>query len=140
MTRILSFADGFTSSTAPLISGTATQEDFVITNNVTGTTLLTIASASYKTAFFDYNLMRTDVGGVYIQQGAGIMSYDGTDWTVTFGNYIGSDLIVDTSPTTNQVKFYMTTSTGVGSLKYDSGAMGGSYSGEVSFAITRITA
>lgn len=140
--RILNFSDGFTSSSAPLISGSGSQEDYVINNNATGVTLFTVDSAQYKTYFMDYELIRQDVGGVYVQQGGIILGYDGSDWTLTFGNYQGVDLIQDSTGTISSPEMIIlevSTLSGVGTVTYDSGAMGGSYSGELKLIITRVS-
>lgn len=141
--RILSFPDGFTSSSAPLVEGAGSQENFVINNNATAVELLTIDSAQYKTYFMDYELIRQDVGGTYVQQGGIILGYDGSDWVITFGNYQGVDLVQDSTGTIDvpeKIKLYVSTTLGVCSLKYDSGAMGGSYAGELKLIITRVAA
>lgn len=139
MTRIISFSDGFTSSTAPIIAGSSTQENFIIANSATATSLMTIDSVTYKSAFFDYTLKRADVSDSFIQNGKGIMGFDGSSWSITFGNFQNDDLVVDTAPVAEQVYFYMTTSLGIGSLVYDSGTMSGTYSGSLSLSIIRIT-
>lgn len=140
MTRLLQFSDGFTSASAPSIIGGPSQEDFVISNAALGTTLLTFDSAIYKSIFFNFTLERSDVGSTFVQNGKGIIGFDGTDWSITFGNFQDSDMVTDETPLVEQVKFYMTTALGVGSLKYDSGTMGSSYFGNILFSFTRIMA
>jgi hypothetical protein len=53
VTRIVSFADGFTSASAPVISG-ANQENYSLNNNQATTDIvgLVFDSAAYKSVFF----------------------------------------------------------------------------------------
>lgn len=135
MTRILSFSDSFTSATAPTGSGLV-QEDYVIANNITGGALFTLNQATNKTAFIDYELIRTTSLGTFVQAGSLIMSYD-TSWVLTEGNYQGDEMIVAAISSTEHVKLILNSSTGV--LTYDSGNMlGTSYVGTFKLNIVRI--
>lgn len=136
--RILTFADGFTSSTAPVVGGASVQEDYVILNSATAETIFTIDGTINKSAFFTYDLKRSDIGGSFTQQGSGIVGFDGTAWSITFGNYQGDSIITENTPSVEEVKFYIDTAGSIGTLKYDSGTMNTSYEGKMSIAITRI--
>lgn len=133
--RILTFADGFTSASAPTGGGSAL-ESYTIANNTTGGAILTIDSSVSKSAFIDYELRRSTSLGVFIQNGSMILSYDGA-WSVSYGNYMGDEMIVDTIASTEHVKLTLNSSTGA--LTYDSGNMPGTaYSGTLKLNIIRV--
>ena len=136
MTRVLNFSDGFTSTTAPTGAGGA-QENYTIANNTVGGAILTLNYAINKTAFIDYELIRTTSLGTFAQAGSLIMAYD-TSWLLTEGNYQGDEMIVATISSTEHVKIILNSSTGV--LTYDSGNMlGTGYSGTLKLNIVRIS-
>ena len=58
--RIVSFTDGFTSSTAPIVQGFV-QENYTILNNQSSdVSLFTFNSTSYTSIFVDFQLVRND--------------------------------------------------------------------------------
>lgn len=133
--RVITFSDGFTSASSPTGAGEV-QENYTIANNTTGGSILTLDSSTNKTAFFDYELRRSTSLGTFIQAGSIICNYDGA-WSISYGNYMGDEMIVDTIANTEHVKFYLNSSTGA--LTYDSGNMSGtSYSGTFKISIARI--
>jgi len=135
MTRVLSFSDGFTSASAP--AGTAIQESYTIANNTTTGAILTLAQATNKSMFADYELRRVDSGGTFIQSGSFMMNYDGA-WTMTYGNYQGDEMLVSTIANTEHVKLTLNSSTGI--LTYDSGNMVGTgYVGTLKLSAIRIS-
>lgn len=135
MSNVVNFADGFTSASAPTGAGSVL-ESYVINNNDTGELLFTLDSTATKSAFVDYELRRSTSLGVFIQTGSMIFAYDGA-WSVSYGNYSGDEIIVDTITSTEHVK--LTLNTGTGALTYDSGNMSGtSYSGTFKLNIVRI--
>jgi hypothetical protein len=133
MTRIIAFADGFTSATAPDIEGTSL-ETYEIANNSSGV-LFTLDPTEVTSAFISYELLRSD-SSRYEQAGKIICLYNGTSWSIQPGNYIGEDLIQDTVTLPQHVVL----SFNGNDLEYESGNMGGSYSGEIKLSITRINA
>jgi hypothetical protein len=140
--RIVTFSDGFTSSSEPTVEG-GTQEDYPILNNQSSfidfaPNVFSIDSAIYKSAFINYELERFDSGFVYLQAGSFIMSFDGTTWQLQYGSYQGDDLIVDTLVNAQDVELEFSTLSGVGSLKYKSGSMGSGYAGNLKMLITRV--
>lgn len=133
--RVIEFADGFTSATAPTGAGSVI-ENYTIANSTTGGAILTLDSSTSKSAFVDYELRRSTSLGVFIQTGSLICTYDGA-WAISYGNYMGDEILVDTLANTEHVKFYLNSSTGA--LTYDSGNMSGtSYSGTFKLNIVRI--
>jgi hypothetical protein len=139
MSRIISFSDGFTSASAPSLQG-ADQEDYAILNNQSSpVTIFSIDAALYKSSFMHFELERSDSGGEYRQAGNIILSYDGSVWSFSTGNYQGTSIIDDSLVAALNIVLSITTSTGVGSLKYTSGNMlGTGYIGNLRVYITRI--
>ena len=140
MSRVLSFADGFTSSSAPTLAGGSILETYVIANAATSGALFTIDKTLYKTYFADYELRREDVSNKYIQSGSVVFINDGTNWSISLGVFTGTDMMRDSSESLvspYDVKLSINASTGV--VTYDSGTMGGTYSGTLKLNITRIT-
>lgn len=146
--RVLNFADGFKSSTPPVLTGSATLEPYDIANGASGQTLFTINAAQYKSAFVNYELERSYLDGssvthAYIQRGQLILAYKDSSWSVSFGPLKDDDddllrRLDETLTSPEQVKLYFTTATGVGSLKCDAGTMGAGYEGKIKLNIVRI--
>lgn len=141
MTRIISFADGFTSGSTPTLSGPSVEE-YVIANNqasaVSFSTAFTIDGSDYKSAFVNFELFREDVSNEYLQAGSFILSYDGTNWALEFGSFDGAEIVSDALTNAYNVILQVSTSVGVGEIKYRSGNMGSSYVGTLKLSITRI--
>lgn len=142
MTRIVSFIDSMSSVSVPLVTG-GSQEDYTIANNqVAAATIFTVDSASYKSAFFSFELFRSEtvlaVTTSFLQAGTGILSFNGTAWELSIGNYQGDDLIQDALTTDETITLSVSTASGVGSLQYTSGNMLAVYAGEIKMFITRI--
>lgn len=140
MTRILQFNDGFTSSSAPDISGATLYEPYTILNATLGGSLFTIDSTEHTTAFVQYELSRSDVSNTYYQQGTFILAYDGTTWAIVPGNYVGVPMLKDTTESIDNPWEIIIDISGSGVLTYDSGNMGLSYNGVLKLNITRIQA
>lgn len=136
MTRILQFSDGFTSSTAPTIPGGSSAELINIADNTLSGGVTTFDKTLCTSGFVDYDLSRTDGTTIYTQKGSIIFAYDGTNWSFQLGSYVGSSMIVETVPATFEIALYINASTG--EVTYRSGSMGGTYSGKMTFSITRI--
>lgn len=134
--RIVAFNDSFTSATAPDVAGQS-QENYTIANNAALATIFTLTSTINKTAFADYELIRKDSIGTFAQTGSIIFSYD-TQWTMSFGNFHGDEMIVDSIVNSSDVTLSINSSTGV--VSYTSGNMvGTSYSGSLKLSIVRIS-
>lgn len=134
MARVISFADGFTSASVPTGGGSVI-ESYTIANNATSSALFTLDSSTNKSAFADYELRRETSLGVFIQTGSIIFANDGA-WSLSFGNYSGDDMIVDTISNTEHVKLSL--NSGTGELTYDSGNMSGTgYVGTLKLNIVR---
>lgn len=138
MTRIVNFADGFTSATAPQVAG-AVQENYIILNNELTGTLFTLDSSLNKTAFVNYELIRKNDLESYTQNGSLIMAFDGTSWLLTEGNFQGNSMITQEF-TTDPLSLILTLDTVTGALTYSSGNMiGANYIGTFKLNIVRIS-
>lgn len=135
--RILTFADGFVSTSPPDVEG-RDQETYNILNNQTETTLFSIDSAQYKSAFIDFELSRSDSLGSYVQTGSITLFYDGSNWIFTVGITQNDEIISQSLDEIYNVVFSFTNALGVGTLKYSSGNMGESYTGKLRTLITRV--
>lgn len=139
MTRVVSFADGFTSASMPNVA-TAGQEQYDIANNVS--TLTNIAGldfSSYTSVFIDFEIYREDAADSFRQAGRMTITKDGADWIFNLGNYQGEDLLrlgdeVMTAP--EEVFLWITPA---GQMQYKTGNMSAvSYLGKLKLQITRI--
>lgn len=100
MTRIVSFADGFTSSSSPDVAG-GTQYNFPILNNQTVATPLTdengdvlvLDLAKTKSAFIKCEISRFDDEDSYLQAIDLKIIHENTGWKLEPGNYIGADVL-----------------------------------------------
>ena len=117
MTRVINFADGFTSASAPTVEGGVQQDYTILNNQASNVTLFTLDASQTTTAFYLFELSR----GTYSQSGTFILSYNGSSWIYNLGNWQGDDMIVSTLANGQDVRFEITTSSGVGSFKYTSG-------------------
>lgn len=135
--RLVSFADGFTSASAPSIAG-GVQEDYLIPNNTNGISILTLDKTKNVTAFVNYELIRKTDLSYFKQEGSFIMAYDGTAWLLTEGNFQGVSMInVDGVVLPQDVRLILNPSTGV--LTANSGNIAGSdYVGTFKLDIVRI--
>jgi len=123
MSRIVSFADGFSSVTAP--EDTSNQEWYEIKNGVVSE----LVTSFVGSAFMYYELKRKntitvddeDVEVEYSQTGSIIINEKKGVYKLSFGNYTGDEIIVDEIVNDYGVKFTMNEATG--ELYYDSGSM-----------------
>lgn len=144
--RILNFADGFTSATAPTSGGGATQEEYAILNNTLGGTLFTTDKTMIRSVFINYELMRKNNDGTFVQTGQMTLQYDGTAWNFSLGNfktnYQGGEysmLRSDAIESVEEVQLLIDPVSGA--LTYNSGNMNSlSYDGTFILDITRIVA
>lgn len=139
MTRIVTFADSFVSATEPSLEG-INQEDYVIQNNVIDQALFTINQSVYKSAFFDYEIIRSDDSGTYSEVGRFQFLYDNGSWQYAKGIAAGEEVISSEIVEPYNVVFSFSTLAGVGTFKYSSGNMGLNYSGTLKISISRIVA
>jgi hypothetical protein len=135
--RVVTFADGFVSTSPPDVEG-RDQESYNILNNQTNATLFTIDSAQYKSAFIDFELTRSDGTNTYVQTGSMTLIYIGSSWVFTVGMTQNDEMVSDALSNAYNVSFLFTTATGVGTLKYNSGSMATPYTGKIKMLITRI--
>jgi hypothetical protein len=135
MPRVITFSDSFTSASAPVVEG-AIQENYVINNNqaLTNITGLVFNNAEAKSVFFDFELERIGTT-TYRQAGSFIAVYNGT-WSLTFGNFQGSEIIE--SPLANDYGFDLSIDASTGQLKYSSGNQAGHTSSKLKLYIVKV--
>jgi hypothetical protein len=133
MTRVVTFADGFSSVSPP--QTVVAVEQYNILNNTTLGSILTLNSTFYKSVFFDYELRRSSSLGTFLQAGSAIASYNGS-WSLSFGNFQGDDIIKSIPSLPEEVNIQLNSVTG--ELKYDSLNMTGTgYTGTLKLSIVR---
>ena len=136
MTRVVSFADGFTSASAPVIAG-AEQESYVLLNNqaLTNITGLIFDSSIYKSIFFDYEIER--IGSAeYRQVGQFVAVYNGS-WFLSFGNYTGDSIIEESLENDYGITLSIDSS---GQIKYSSNDLTGHISSKIKLNVLKVDA
>jgi hypothetical protein len=140
MSRVVTFADGFSASSMPTLTG-GTQEDFNINNNQAAPyALVAVDAADCKSAFIDFELSRYNGSTEFRQSGSMIASYDGTDWILNISNYQGDDMVQDAITSVEHVVFSIGTVAGLGTIYHTSGNMATVHYGKLRTFITRISA
>ena len=136
MTRIVSFADGFTSASAPVVAG-AEQENYTLANNqsLTNITGLIFDSSTYKSVFIDFEIERIG-SSTYRQSGSLILSYNGT-WSITFGNYQGDPIIEDVL--TEDYGITLSVVGATGQVQYSSNNLPGHTSSKIKLYVVKVT-
>jgi hypothetical protein len=138
MTRLVSFADGFTSASSPTVTGSE-QETYVLANNTASATNITgflLSSSECKSAFGDFEIERVDSLNEYRMAGSFIAYYDGSAWAVDFGSFSGDNLLVDSITNTSHV---ILTITSAGQLQFQTGNMAGTgYVGKIRVSLTKV--
>jgi hypothetical protein len=134
--RILSFADGFTSASAPTGS-TGTIESYTVNNGASSQALFTLLSTQTKTVFSDYELIRSSSLGEFKQDGSLVFRYSDGSWSITYGNYSGDEMFVDSI--VNNEHCLLVINSGTGAVTISSGTLGGtSYVGTLKLNNVRI--
>jgi hypothetical protein len=137
--RVINFADGFVSTAVPIVDDDgAALETYLLLNNQTNTTILTIDSLSFKSAFIDFEITRKDVSNSYIQTGQLSLYHTSTGWVYSIGMTNNDDIVSYSIDNPFNVVFSFTNSGTVGTLRYSSGNMGSSYEGKLKILISRV--
>lgn len=136
MSLVLSFADGFSSASAPTLSG-GNQESYTILNNQASFVNFTgLDFTGYSSFFADFEIERSETGNEYRQSGKLIGTYDGAFWSLNVGELNGDELYQD-SAISNGYEIMLQMNGQI--LQYKSGNMtAGSYSGTLKLSIARI--
>jgi hypothetical protein len=137
LSRVIQFADGFTSASAPVVSG-GSQENYTLLNNQTSVNItgLVFDQAIYKSAFISAEIER--LGSSQFRQTVDIQLYwDGTTWNLTSGNSSGSDILNTAITSTEHVVLAINTS---GQVSYSTGNLAGHTSSKIKLSIIRISA
>lgn len=135
--RTVTFADGFVSTSAPIVEGIE-QETYNILNNQTNTSLFTIDSADYRSVFIDFELTRSDVSDSFVQTGSIVLYYDGASWQYSTLLTQGDNLIAASISLPEEITISMVTALGVGTFRYSSGNMGASYAGKIRMIVSKV--
>jgi hypothetical protein len=135
--RTVTFADGFVSTSAPIVEGIE-QETYLIENNQLATDLFSIDATQYKSAFIDFELSRSDDVSSYIQTGSLVLFYDGTSWNYSILMTQNDDILAETIVEPYNVVLTFTTSGDVGTLRYASGSMFSSYTGQLKAIVSKV--
>ena len=136
MTRVVTFPDGFTSSSAPSIIG-GSQENYTVLNNQTSAALtgFILDSSLYKSAFVTLEIERN--GAVSFRQIIqGQFVYDGADWFLTTGNSSGDDLLNSSITSPEMISLSIDS---LGDISYSTGNLSGHTSSKLKFSIVRIS-
>lgn len=136
--RVVTFADGFVSTTPPVLEGEVSESYTLLNNqsspaNISG---LIINSADYKSAFVNYEIERIGTT-TYRQVGSFIAVYNGT-WSITFGNFQGNEVIADSLVNPENITISINASTG--QVSYTSGNQAGHTSSKLKIYITKVVA
>jgi hypothetical protein len=140
MTRVIQFADGHTSASAPSLEN-AGQEVYLINDNVTSFTDITgLTFDGYTSAFIGYELERITSDNTYRQTGEMIVFKDDNDvYTLTLAGFQGNDMILETGSIIHESQVLLSIDTADGQISYKSGDMTGiSYTGKLKVQVTRI--
>ncbi len=137
--RVIAFADGFTSASAPDVSS-AGQEQYTLANNISVLTSITgLNISAYTTAFVDFELTRVDFTGTYRQSGSLILTFIAGAWVLNLGNYQGEDMVRTGAEVIALAKEIFLSVTAGGQVQYKSGPMvDASHVGTLKLQITRI--
>lgn len=136
MTRLINFPDGFTSSSAPVVSGGA-QENYDILNNQTGTALtgFILNPSLYKSAFATAEIERN--GAASFRQIIQLQFiYDGSDWILTTGNSTGDDLLNSSITSPEMISLSIDS---LGDISYSTGNLPGHTTSKLKLSIVRIS-
>lgn len=137
MSKIITFSDGFSSASAPVVDGTD-QESYLLDNNqpVTSIAGLIFDSLTYKSVFFDYEIER--IGDItYRQSGQLIAIYNGS-WSLSASNYTGEAILSDSLEFDYNIVLSIDSSSG--QIKYQSGDQSGHVSTKIKLNILKVAA
>ena len=134
----MSFADGFTSASEPIVQGFVQENYTILNNQASSASIFTFDSTVYNSIFIDFELIREDSLDHFSQFGKLTIFNDGTSWLLAIGMYNNSDIIQDSLINPEHITLSVSNSGAIGSLDYTSGNMGSSYSGTFNIMATRI--
>jgi hypothetical protein len=136
--RVVTFADGFVSTTPPVLDGEVSANYSLLNNQSSPVNIsdFIIGSSSYKSAFISYEIERIGAS-TYRQVGSLIAVFNGT-WSITFGNFQGDGIFSDTIVNSENVVLSINASTG--QFSYTSGNLPGHTSSKLKIYITKVLA
>lgn len=136
--RVVTFADGFVSTTPPVIEGEV-RETYTLLNNQSSPASITgliVDSNAVKSAFINFEIERIGTS-TYRQVGSFIAVYNGS-WSLSFGNYQGDQIINDTLDNTENITLSINATSG--QISYTSGDLPSHASTKFKIYITKVTA
>jgi hypothetical protein len=136
MSRVITFSDGFTSSSAPSVSA-GTVEAYPLLNNVTLTEIpgLIFESENVKSVFIDYEIER--IGSSTYRQAGVFQAVFNDTWSLSFANYQG-DSILDTDLETDY-SMYLAIEPTDGQILYVTSDQDGHISSEIKLNILKVS-
>lgn len=139
MSRIVTFADGFTSNTEPLVEGSA-QLEYTLLNNQASfvDTGLEFDELVNSSAILDCEIERKDGSNTYRQIINITASFNNGQWFLNLGQWSGYELIKDALSLGPDV--VLTIGAVSGKVQYMTSNMSGHVSSKLKVSITRISA
>jgi hypothetical protein len=134
--RVVTFADGFISTSPPPLEGAYQQSEDVL-NGAVDQDLLTIED-NYRSTFIDFEISRSDSLGSFAETGRIVMVFKDGLWDFAVGLTQGDEIVNSSNP--EGLSFSVQNDSGSGILKYSTGTMGSSYEGKIKLIITKVKA
>lgn len=136
MPKIVVFSDGFSSSSAPTISGGNIESYSLLNNNPLSNVVgLIFDYAEAKSIFFDYEIERIGTS-TYRQSGVFQAVYN-SGWSLSFANYQG-DSILD-EDLSNDYSLSLSIDSSNGQIKYISNDQIGHVSSKIKLNILKVS-
>ena len=135
MPKIIEFADGFSSASAPDIEG-GTQEVISLLNNQTGTAISELDFDGFSSVFIDFEVHRFDDVSTFRQVGTAIFRKNPSTllWSFDLGNYTGDSIIEESISSPEHIVLSID---GSGQVSYDSGNMGSGHTAILKIVLLR---
>lgn len=133
MTMIVSFVDGFTSSSAPNLTGIGT-ELYTLANNQAS--LINVSGLLFTGNTSAVGFIEVErIGAVTYRQVIQVnFTYDGTSWSIELGSYDGNDILQTSSITsTEQILLSMSGT----QVQYRTGNLASHVSSKIKVSLTR---
>ena len=138
MTMVVDFADGFSSSTAPVLEGLGNETFLIDNNKSTFTNFTGLEFGANSSVFASFEVERKTDSVTYRQTGSVIFRKNtsaGT-WDMEFGGFVGDDLVQTSISLAQHIILQITNA---GQVQYKSGNMSGTgYSGKFKLNLSRI--
>lgn len=136
--RVVTFADGFVSTTPPELQGEVSENYDLLNNQVSAVDIddFIVDGSDFKSVFINYEIERIGAS-TYRQAGSLLAVFNGT-WSLTFGNYQGNQIFNDAIESSENV--VLSIGPASGQFSYISGDLPGHTSSKLKMFITRVAA